>query len=122
MLYAWYTEDDPHTAPSYIARAVFPYLLVGNVRDATRSLELFIAELVRNGSGLVVQEVQSSTSDFRVFPSLPLLNFLGLLVLAVQTGGADVFRTLKAHYMGNLKEVPAWEEVSFSSEGGGGGG
>lgn len=111
MLYAWYAEDDPHTAPFYIARAVFPYLLLGNIRDAKRSLELFTQELIRNSNGLVVQEVQSSTNDFRVFPSLPLLNFLGLLVLAVQSGGADVFRTLKGHYAGNLKEVPGWEEV-----------
>lgn len=58
-----------------------------------------------------MQEVQSTTTDFRVFPSLPLLNFLGLLVPAVQSGAVDMFKTLKSHYAGNLKEVPVWEEV-----------
>lgn len=116
LLYTWYTEDEPHTAPSYIARAVFPYLLVGNIRDATRSLQLFTQELIKNNSSLVVQEVQSATTDFRVFPSLPLLNFLGLLVPAVQSGAVDLFKTLKSHYAGNLKEVPAWEEVRFPGE------
>lgn len=111
LLYAWYTEDEPHTAPLYAARAVFPYLLVGNIRDATRSLQLFTQELVKNNSSLVVQEVQSATTDFRVFPSLPLLNFLGLLVPAVQSGAVDLFKTLKSHYAGNLKEVPVWDEV-----------
>lgn len=111
LLYAWYTEDEPHTAPFYAARAVFPYLLVGNIRDATRSLQLFTQELVKNNSSLVVQEVQSATTDFRVFPSLPLLNFLGLLVPAVQSGAVDLFKTLKSHYSGNLKEVPVWDEV-----------
>ncbi|KAL0635759.1 hypothetical protein Q9L58_005292 [Maublancomyces gigas] len=111
LLYAWYTEDEPHTAPLYAARAVFPYLLVGNIRDATRSLQLFTQELVKNNSSLVVQEVQSATTDFRVFPSLPLLNFLGLLVPAVQSGAVDLFKTLKSHYAGNLKEVPVWDEI-----------
>lgn len=60
-----------------------------------------------------MQEVQSTTTDFRVFPSLPLLNFLGLLVPAVQSGAVDLFKTLKSHYAANLKEVPVWDEVCF---------
>ncbi|KAH0614712.1 uncharacterized protein H6S33_000348 [Morchella sextelata] len=112
LLYAWYSEDEPHTAPQYIARAVFPYLLIGNLRDASRCLQLFTAQLVEhNSGGLVVQEVQSATSDFRVFPAMPLLNFLGLLLLAIQSGGADVFRGLKSHYAGALKEAQGWDEI-----------
>lgn len=38
------------------------------------------------------------------------MNFLGLLLLACQRGGADLYRSLKAHYAQQLKEVPAWEE------------
>lgn len=111
MLYEWYKEDEPHTAPSYVARAVFPYLLVGNIRDASRSLQIFTQQLIQNNNSLVVQEVQSATTDFRVFPSLPLLNFLGMLLLAIQTGGGDVFRNLRSHYATNLKDVSAWDEV-----------
>ena len=47
----------------------------------------------------------------RVYPSLPLLNFLGLLLLAVQRGAPDLFRQLKSHYAIHLKDVPAWNEA-----------
>jgi len=111
MLYAWYTEDEPRTAPNYIARAIFSYLLVGNLREASRSLHVFIQQMVHDHPELVVQQVQSPAADFRVFPSLPLLNFLGLLELAARAGGAEVFRSLRAHYASQLNEVPAWEEA-----------
>lgn len=110
MLYGCYTEDDPHTAPQYAARGVLPYLLLRNIRDAARVYTLFTKELVDNNSNLIVQEVQSSTTDARIFPSLPLLNFLGLLIVAVQRGGADLFRNLKSHYGTYLKDCPAWDE------------
>jgi golgi to ER traffic protein 4 len=111
MLYEWYTEDEPHTAATYAARAVLPYLLVGNIRDASRSLDVFTQHLIKNNSNLTIQEVQSASSDVKVFPSLPLLNFLSLLLLAVQTGGQDMFRTLKSHYSTHLKEATHWDEV-----------
>ena len=112
LLYEWYKQDDAHTAPTYIARAVFGYLLVGNLREAYRSLEVFIGQLMQENSGLVIQEVQSASADIRIFPSLPLLNFLSLLTLATQTGGAEVFRSLKSHYASQLKDIPAWDDVS----------
>ncbi|KAF8249435.1 DUF410-domain-containing protein [Wilcoxina mikolae CBS 423.85] len=110
-LYEWYKQDESHTAPTYIARAVFGYLLVGNLREASRSLDVFIQQLVQDNPALVIQEVQSASADIRVFPSLPLLNFLSLLRLAVQTGGADIFRNLKSHYASQLRDVPAWDDA-----------
>ena len=45
-------------------------------------------------------------------PSLPLLNFLGLLLLAVQRGAPELFRTLKTHYKDQLKELDgSWDEA-----------
>ncbi|PUU73796.1 hypothetical protein B9Z19DRAFT_1111028 [Tuber borchii] len=111
MLYDWYTEDEPHTAPIYAARAVFPYLLIGNLRDATRLLAMFTRKLIENSTSLAIQEVQTASVDVKVIPSLPLLNFLNLLLLACQTGGQDMFRTLKSHYSNNLKEAPHWDEA-----------
>ncbi|KAG0638191.1 hypothetical protein HOY80DRAFT_968622 [Tuber brumale] len=110
MLYEWYTEDEPHTAPIYAARAVIPYMLIGNLRDATRLLTTFTRKLIENNSSLAVQEVQTASVDCKVIPSLPLLNFLSLLLLACQTGGQDMFRTLKSHYNNSLIEVPHWNE------------
>jgi len=110
-LYGWYKQDQVHTAPTYIARAYFGYLLLGNLREASRSLDVFVQQLVQDNPSLVIQEVQSASADIRVFPSLPLLNFLRLLGLGIRTVDADVFRNLKSHYSSQLKEVPAWDNA-----------
>jgi len=108
--YDWYTEDDSHTAPLYAGRTVLPYLLIGNLRAANKAFLLFTSKL-GNPKELGVQQVSSKVSDMRVYPSLPLLNFLGLLLLAVQRGSPDLFRQLKSHYATHLKDVPAWSDA-----------
>jgi len=112
--YEWYTQDEAHTAALYAARAVFPYLLTGNLRDATKSLRLFTSRLTEANKNLSVQDVSSSGSDMRIYPSLPLLNFLGLLLLAVQKGSADLFKQLKTKYAVHIKEVGIWDEALIS--------
>lgn len=114
MEYEWYTQDESHTAAQYAARVVFPYLLIGNVRDATRSLRLFTSRLTEANKGLSVQDVSSNSSDMRIYPSLPLLNFLGLLLLAVQKGSADLYKQLKSKYALYIKEVGIWDEALIS--------
>jgi golgi to ER traffic protein 4 len=112
--YEWYALDDSHTAALYAARAVFPYLLTGNVRDASKSFKLFTGWLVEANKSLSVQDVSSGSSDLRIYPSLPLLNFLSLLLLAVQKGSADLFRQLKSKYAAHLKEAEDWDEALTS--------
>lgn len=110
--YAWYSEDESHTAPVYAARAVLPYLLTGNVRAANKAFLLFTSRLSQANPAIPVQEVASQSSDLRVFPSLPLLNFLGLLLLALQRGDAGLFRLLKTHYAAHLKEMDGlWDDA-----------
>ena len=111
MEYEWYTQDDSHTAALYAARAVFPYLLTGNLRSANKALLIFNSRLTSSNKSLGVQEVSSTSSDIRVFPSLPLLNFLSLLLLAIQRGSSDLFRTLAKHYAPHIKEVGMWDEA-----------
>jgi len=108
--YDWYTQDeDQSTAALYAARAVFPYLLTRNIRAANASLLFFTSSLSTRQPA--VQEVSSSASDVRIYPSLPLINFLSLLLLAVQRGSTDLWRTLKLHYQNQLKELDAtWDE------------
>jgi hypothetical protein len=108
--YAWYTEDVPHTAPLYAARGVLPYLITGNLRAANKFFLLFTSKLQSNPA-LGVQEVSTSSSDMRVYPSLPLLNFLGLLLLAVERGAPDLFRQLRSHYAAYLKDVGLLDEA-----------
>ncbi len=109
--YDWYSEDETHTAGLYAARAIFPLLLTGNLRAANQFLLLFTSRLGQANQNLAVQEVSSSSSDIRVYPSIPLLNFLGLLLLAVEKGSSDLFRSLKSHYASHIKEVGMWDEA-----------
>jgi hypothetical protein len=112
--YEWYAQDDSHTAALYAARAVFPYLLTGNVRDATKSLRLFTSRLTEANKNLSVQDVSSNNLDLRIYPSLPLLNFLGLLLLTVQKGSADLYKQLKKKYQPLIDEVGIWDEALTS--------
>jgi len=109
--FEWYTHDDPHTAGLYASRAVFPYLLAGNLRSANKALFIFTSRLITANPSLISQEVSSSISDMRVYPSLPLLNFLSLLLLAVQRANADLFRDLTRHYEAHIKDVGIWDET-----------
>lgn len=111
MEYKWYKEDDSHTAPNYAARAILPYLLVANVRAANTSYRVFTSSLCADNKDIGVQDVSSQSSDMRVFPSLPLLNYLGLLLLAVQKGSPDLFKQLRAKYANHLAEVDSWDEA-----------
>ncbi|KAL8418285.1 hypothetical protein RB594_001771 [Gaeumannomyces avenae] len=112
MEYEWYKEDESHTAPQYAARAVLPYLLVGNLRAANACYRAFTSRLSADNQGLGVQDVSSSGGggDLRVLPSLPLLNFLGLLLLAITKGSPDSFRQLATKYAPHFAESPAWAE------------
>lgn len=107
--YAWYEADESHTAPLYAARGILPYLLTGNLRAANKFHLLFTSKL-SSKPNLGVQEVSTSSSDLRVYPSLPLLNFLALLLLAVERGEAALYRQLKSHYATHLKDV-SWGEA-----------
>lgn len=112
MEYAWYKEGEAHLAPQFAARAILPYLLVGNVRAANTSYRLFASSLSSDNPGLGLQDVSSTSADIRVFPSLPLLNFLGLLLLAVQRGSPEVFKGLVSRYATQLSENNgAWTEA-----------
>lgn len=109
--YEWYTQDESHTAALYAARAVMPYLLSSNLRSANKAYLIFSSRLSSSNISLSVQEVSSTSSDIRVYPSLPLLNFLGLLLLAVQRGSSDLYKQLTKHYLPYIKEVGIWDDA-----------
>ncbi|UNI18945.1 hypothetical protein JDV02_005173 [Purpureocillium takamizusanense] len=110
MEYAWYKEGDAHMAPQFAARAILPYLLVGNVRAANTCYRLFTSALSTDSPNLGVQDVSSASSDVRIFPSLPLLNFLGLLLLAIQRGAPEVYKGLVSKYATQVNEAEVWAE------------
>lgn len=108
--YEWFTHDEPHTAALYASRAVFPYLLTGNIRSANKALLIFTSRLSTANPALGVQDVSSSSSDIRLYPALPLLNFLSLLMLTIQRASADLFKQLTAHYAAQIREVGIWDD------------
>lgn len=108
--YDWYTNDDLHTSAVYASRAVFPFLLTGNLRSANKAFLIFISRLSSNPS-LVSQAVSGAISDVRVFPSLPLLNFISLLLLAIQRGTTELFKELTKHYASHIQDVGIWDDA-----------
>ncbi|KAF7562104.1 hypothetical protein G7046_g2030 [Stylonectria norvegica] len=111
MEYTWYKEADPHTAAMFAARAVLPYLLVGNVRAANTCYRLFASALSNDNAAIGVQDVSGASGDIRIFPSLPLLNFLGFLLLAVQRGAPELFKGLVSKYASQINETETWAEA-----------
>ncbi|KAI0914012.1 hypothetical protein F4824DRAFT_490344 [Ustulina deusta] len=112
MEYEWFKEDEAHTAAQYAGRAVLPYLITANVRAANTSYRVFTSALSDDKqSQLGTQDVSSNSADLRVFPSIPLLNFLGLLLLAVQRGNPELYKQLTAKYAGHLKDLEMWNEA-----------
>ena len=111
--YKWYAADDAHTAGLYAARAIFPFLLAGNLRAANTAFLLFTSRLSSSNPALASEQISASSSEARVFPSLPLLNFLGLLLFAVQKGSTDLFRGLQQHYKQIIAEQTegSWDEA-----------
>ncbi|KAM0435258.1 hypothetical protein ACHAPT_003352 [Fusarium lateritium] len=111
MEYTWYKEGEPHTAALFAGRAVLPYLLVGNVRAANTCYRLFTSALSSDNPNIGVQDVSSAAGDIRIFPSIPLLNFLGFLLLAVQRGAPELFRALVSKYATQINEAGTWGEA-----------
>lgn len=111
MEFEWYTNDESHTAPIYASRAVFPFLLAGNLRNANKAFLVFTSRLSSSNPDLVSQDVSSASSDVRVYPSLPLLNFISLLLLAIQRGSPDLFRDLTKQYAAQIQEIGIWDDA-----------
>lgn len=107
--YKWYKEDAPHLAPLYASRSVLPYLIIGNLASANSALSTFVSELTTSNPHLLAmsQPIESAKSglSLRIFPSIPLLNFLSLVVLAAQKGDAALFKQLAKYYAAHLKDV-----------------
>lgn len=110
--YTWYAADSPHLAATYASRSVFPYLVLGDLKSASTAFQLFASRLTSTNPHLFTQSIESSKAEIRVFPSLPLLNFLSLLLLACAKGDAALFKQLAKHYVVHLKEAEEmWAEA-----------
>lgn len=84
--------------------------MTGNIRSANKALLIFTSRLSTANPSLAVQDVSSSSSDMRLYPALPLLNFLSLLMLTIQRASADLFKQLTAKYAVEIREVGIWDD------------
>ena len=84
---------------------------MSNLRSANKAHLVFTTRLASSKLSLSVQEVSTPSFETRVYPSLPLLNFLTLLLLAVQRGSADLYKQLVKHYAVHVKEVVMWDDA-----------
>ncbi|KAI5291804.1 hypothetical protein KEM54_006715 [Ascosphaera aggregata] len=109
----WYTHNDPHTAGIYACRAVIPYLLTGSLRNASIALRSFVNELSSSGKAIPVQRISTQSSDMLLFPSMPLLNFLELLLITIRRGAQsqDLFRQLARQYASSIEEIDGLESA-----------
>ena len=95
---------------------MLPYLVVGNIREARQSLEVFTERLSKEtlSAGEAApapspkweSEVifSNSSPPVRIFPSFPLLNFISLLIPAVEHGGdAQPYTVLRGKYASLLR-------------------
>lgn len=109
----WYTHNEPHTAGMYACRAVIPYLLTGSLCNANIAFQTFVTELTSSGKPVPVQQISSTSSDMRLFPTMPLLNFIELLLMTIQRGAQsqDLFRQLARQYASSIEEVEGLESA-----------
>ncbi|KKA26908.1 hypothetical protein TD95_002126, partial [Thielaviopsis punctulata] len=116
--YTWYKESgSPHTAAVYASRAVLPYLLVANVRGAYTAFNVFTTALSADNPALAVEHVEKGIFSVPVFASLPLMNFLGLLLAVVQTGNTEAYKQLLAKYAHFIKDVAEYWQESLDTIG-----
>jgi len=108
LLYEYFLEDSPDSAGLYISRAVLPYLCLQNLRDAQICLATFIELLVSADNNV---PPHSTIEGVEIFPFLPHVNFLSLLIVACQRGAPEFFHGLKKQYSQYLEQVP-WNDVS----------
>ena len=81
-----------------------------NLRDASVALNVFLSKLVAAENA----PARSTIEGVLIFPALPHVNFLSLLIVACQRGAAEFFHNLKKQYARSLEEVP-WNDVLHSA-------
>ena len=89
-----------------MGRAILPYLCLQNLRDANIGLNVFLSKLLAAENA----PAHTTIEGVLIFPALPHVNFLSLLIVACQRGAAEFFHKLKKQYAGSLEEVP-WNDV-----------
>jgi len=89
MLIAWASEGYPTERDLYIARAVFMYLSLSNLRDANVVYQVFVQSLQPN-------------------QITPLINYLRFLLLTLERDAYPLFDVLRKKYKPSLSRDPSF--------------
>jgi hypothetical protein len=90
-------------------------LCLRSIREAKASFDTFIAEMdpsIRSGTAPYQPTLTGGSIEMPIY-SIPLLNFLQLLILTVQRDAADLFIELRNKYKNELSIEPSFDEVSI---------
>src|SRR6185369_13053173 len=82
------------------------YLCLRNIKDAKISFDTFVSEIsskrdIKTGVAQYQETITGEPFEIPIY-SLPLLNFLHLLILTVQRDAADLFVQLRIKYRNTL--------------------
>ncbi|RIB14577.1 hypothetical protein C2G38_1973012 [Gigaspora rosea] len=116
MLVEWSDQDQPSKRGAYIARAVLQYLCLRSIRDAKIAFDAFVTDLseknpeIKAGTAQYNPTITGDAIDVTIY-SLPLLNFLQLLILTVQREASDLFSDLRNRYKSALSVEPSFEDL-----------
>lgn len=109
LLWDWSEEskDAPLDAPLFLSRGVLGYLCTENIRDADKCSETFLG-LFNSKHKPETNSVEAVGGTITTYDSVPLFNFLQLLILACRSKNPETFKRLTARYAQQLGQLPAW--------------
>lgn len=93
----------------------YRYLCLRSIREAKTSFDTFIAEMdpsIKSGTAPYQPTLTGDKIEVAIY-TLPLLNFLQLLILTVQRDAADLFTDLRNKYKNELSIEPSFDDVSI---------
>lgn len=109
-------EELASNLPLYLSRGTLGYLSSGNIRDSRTVTQEFIriaiaADIAALRSFLKHEITNEGDYQIYVFESIPLLNFLQLLIPTCQTKSTQFYQRLRARYSSLIDHIDAWSPV-----------
>lgn len=116
-IWSWYLEDpEPTHIGSFVSRIVLNYLFIQNVKAANESLASLISKFCDEYPKFTHETVSESGISIELFESVPLLNFIQLLLKTVSTGNAQLYNKLLSRYSTVIQQADLKEATAFIGE------
>lgn len=117
LIWTWYLEDpNSKNAGVYVSRLVLNYLFIENIKYANEALSKFIQDLISTKTEFSSETLKESENEVFIFEDLPLINFLQLLLVSVQTKNAPYYQKLKNRYQQDINLAELDDAFSYIGE------